>query len=368
MLSLTLTFPTLYIKMYLKIFIYILILNVSYTQSDSFILFNNSRYGAIPSEIGPIGGGDGYKLLYNRGDYVVNDLDELIMALSLSKSGDIIFVPGGIEINLTARIYIEQLILKIPSGVSLVSDRGYEGSKGALLFSDAIDTPVMILAGGPDVHISGFRIQGPNSKRYLDHHNTAYGKGGKGRSYYYKFPNSRGIKTNYSRLEVDNCDISGFSHAGIYLNKGNNHYIHHNKIHHCQYQGLGYGVCLNSASSVIEYNKFNWNRHSIAGTGVTGCSYIARHNIEEGESLGHCFDMHGGIDRKDGTDISGTDIEIYNNTFNATNLSVMIRGKPQKRISIHSNWFKTHNSIKKAVKVQSNGEIFNNYFKNGKKK
>ncbi|MFA7492559.1 MAG: hypothetical protein WCZ43_03465 [Proteiniphilum sp.] len=35
----------------------------------------------------------------------------------------------------------------------------------------------------------------------------------------------------------------------------------------------------------------NSNRHSIAGTGESGCGYIAKNNIECGESLSHCFDM-----------------------------------------------------------------------------
>ena len=44
--------------------------------------------------------------------------------------------------------------------------------------------------------------------------------------------------------------------------------MHHNFIHHNQYNGLGYGVCHGSAYSLIEANLFDANRHSIAGTGV----------------------------------------------------------------------------------------------------
>jgi len=58
---------------------------------------------------------------------------------------------------------------------------------------------------------------------------------------------------------------------------------------------------------MIERNWFNHNRHSIAGTGKPGCGYLACHNVEAGTSLSHCFDMHGGRDRKDGTDTAGTD-------------------------------------------------------------
>ena len=66
----------------------------------------------------------------------------------------------------TTRIYIEQLVLEVPAGVTLAGERGNNGSRGALLTSDALKTPVMIRAGGPDVRITGLRLQGPCPKRY----------------------------------------------------------------------------------------------------------------------------------------------------------------------------------------------------------
>ena len=105
---------------------------------------------------------------------------------------------------------------------------------------------------GPDVRITGLRIRGPNPKRYMDHHRRSIAEG-RGSEYYYKFPFSRGIEMGHSGLEVDNCELSGFSHAAIYLVKGDRHHIHHNFIHHCQYQGLGYGVVLDVASSLINF-------------------------------------------------------------------------------------------------------------------
>ena len=59
------------------------------------------------------------------------------------------------------------------------------------------------------------------------------------------------------RLEVDDCEIAGWSHAAIYLKGGIGHHVHHSFVHHNQYQGLGYGVCHDVAESLIERNLFD---------------------------------------------------------------------------------------------------------------
>jgi len=328
----------------------------------TWVKIDGAVYGARADERGPIGGGPGYANIVTEGDFTARSLDALLEALTKAKAGQVVFLPGETEIDLTARIYIEQLVLDVPAGVTLAGDRGHDGSAGALLTSDALETPVMIRAAGPGVRITGLRIAGPNSKRYLDHHRRSFGPDGEGHKYYYKLPTSNAITTEYERLEVDNCEISGFSHAGVYLTTGKGHHIHHNYIHHCQYQGLGYGVCHNTASSLIEYNRFDWNRHSIAGTGRPGNSYVARHNVELGVSLSHCFDMHGGRDRKDGTDIAGTAIEIYNNTFGAPQTPVVIRGVPQEKCEVHHNWFLRHSGPEQAVRASARTRVFKNAY------
>lgn len=354
-------------KCRLKIFTIVLaLLSITWSCINAeemiWVEIDNTIYGAVADRLGPVGGGNGYENVITKGDYIVKDLDALLEALSKAKTGQVIFIPGETEIDLTALIYIEQLVLEVPGGVTLAGERGHNGSKGALITSDALKTPVIFSAAGPNVRITGLRIRGPNPKRYLDHHRRSFGKGGDGRKYYYKFPTSNGIKTDHPRLEVDNCEISAFAHAGIRLRKGEGHHIHHNFIHHCQYDGLGYGVSHDTSSSLIEYNVFNWNRHSIAGTGRPGCSYVARYNVEIGVSLGHCFDMHGGRDRKDGTDIAGTAIEIYNNTFLAPQTPVAIRGVPQEKCEIHHNWFQKHDNATQAVKASAKTMVENNAF------
>jgi hypothetical protein len=324
------------------------------------VKIGETTYGARADERGPIGGGQGYTRVVKKGDFVVKDLDGLLDALAKAHAGQTVFIPGETEIDLTARIYIEQLLLEVPAGVTLAGERGNSGYRGALLTSDALKTPVMIRDGGPDVRITGLRIQGPCPKRYLDHHRRSFGPGGGGHTYYYKFPTSDGVTTQHYRLEVDNCEISAFAHAGISLGQGEGHCIHHNFIHQCQYNGLGYGVSHDRASSLIEYNRFDWNRHSLAGTGRPGCSYVARNNVELGELLSHCFDMHGGRDRKDGTDIAGTTIEIYNNTFRAPQPAAVIRGVPEEKCDVNHNWFLRYaqQSVRAAAKTHTHDNAY----------
>jgi len=291
-------------------------------------------YGAKADERGPIGGGAGYVDVLKDGDFVVKDLESLTKALKEVKTGQVIFVPGETEIDLTTFVYLNGLVLDVPKGATLGGERGRKGSKGALLTSDALNTPVMLNVVGPDVRITGIRLRGPNPKVYKDHHNRSFGKGGRGHDYYYKFPISDGIKTEHDRLEVDNCEISGFSRAGVRLLRGDGHQIHHNYIHHCQYAGLGYGVCVDDTFPLIEYNILEQARHSIADTGVPGSGYTARHNVV---GRGN-FDMHGGRDRHDGTNIAGKSLVIQNNTFFSRAHAVNIRGVPEKETKISRNW------------------------------
>ncbi len=319
-------------------------------------------YGARPDDGGPLGGGRGYAGIVCKGDFTVRDLDELLDALSRARPGRTVFLPGDVVIDMSPRIYIEQAVLEIPAGVTLASDRGRDGSQGALIFSDALKTPALIRCKGPDVRITGLRLRGPDPRRRIAHYERSLGPNGKGRSYYYRFPVSDGIVSRFPRLRVDNCEISAFSHGGVYLQAGDGHRIDHCHIHHCQFQGLGYGVSLGPASATIEFNRFDVNRHSIAATGAPGSSYRALNNLVGETSLSHLFDMHGGRDRKDGTNIAGTRIEIRNNTFLAPQIPVLIRGVPQEKCDVTRNWFVRHASAADAVGAEENTYVFDNAF------
>jgi len=72
-------------------------------------------YGAMPDDQGPIGGGHGYANVVTGGDYTVENLEELLDALSKAKAGEIIFIGGETVIDLTARIYIDEIVKSSPT-------------------------------------------------------------------------------------------------------------------------------------------------------------------------------------------------------------------------------------------------------------
>jgi len=323
-------------------------------------------YGAKADERGPIGGGEGYRGIVTKGDYRVTGLDELVAALGKAQAGQVVLVAGEAEIDCTTRVYIDKLVLEVPGGVTLAGERGRGGSRGALIYSDALATRPLIRAGGAKVRITGLRLRGPNPERRIYHHRRSFAEK-RGHTYYYKFPVSDGIISEHGDLEVDNCELAGWSHGAITLRGGTGSQVHHNYIHHNQYNGLGYGLSLDRAETTIQYNLFDFNRHSIAGTGRPGTNYEASHNIELGDSLSHCFDMHGGRDRKDGTDIAGTWIRIHHNTFRARQTPIVIRGTPEKECRVWGNWFWHHsksgeNGGRPAVRSEKKTNVENNWY------
>ena len=306
----------------------------------------------------PVGGGNGYRQLFNRGDHYVTDRAGLLVALKMAKPHEMIYVDSAAVIDLTG---LDSLC--IPGGVTLAGSRGKNGSKGALLFTKKLDTPTLFITGGPDVRITGLRFAGPDTTRRTRQLKNLLKSGG--REGYYSIPINDGIISHHSGLLIDNCEWYGWNHAAIFLKPGAwNAKIYHNYIHHCQREGLGYGVCLDKSSAIIEGNLFNWCRHAIAATGRPRTEYKARYNLVLEYANGHSFDMHGGADREDGTDIAGQKVLIHHNTFLATDVAaVVIRGRPLEVSKIHHNFFK-HKSIDAAVKqtnFKGNLEVYDNF-------
>lgn len=319
-------------------------------------------YGARPDATGPIGGGSGYTKVVTSGQYIVKTIDELLVALGKVKAGEVIYIDPAAELDFTALVYAEKLVLQVPEGVTIASNRGQDGSLGALICTEAFQTSPLFATLGPDVRFTGLRIRGPDPQTRLDHHRRAFSSGRPAKeasAYYYSLPNSNGIQTTFPRLEVDNCELSGWSHGAIHLMAGDGHHIHHNYIHHNQRNGLGYGVSHGygeQAVSLIEYNVFDYNRHSIAATGKPGNAYEAANNVELGHAISHYFDMHGGRDRNDGTDIAGDWMKIHHNTFQlAQQAAVVARGVPQQEAEVHHNWF-AHPQVKGPVRPEPTPE------------
>jgi len=317
---------------------------LKYKDSIS-IKIGDTVYGAYTEEgASPLGGGAGYERIVTSGDHTVTSYAGLKSACEKAKSGEVIFIPSGTLIDLTCEEKKGGYYIELPSGVTLASDRGRvkeDGnvSTGAMIRGwgggKAIANGFVIC--GEDVRITGLTFEGPDPWRHVPHHTRSfYGEDKRGLDYYFTLPMSSGIYFPKKGCELDNCEISGFCNTAL-LTAGEDTHVHHNYIHHNQIKGLGYGVYVGHGGGVIEYNLFNYNRHSIASAGYEDSWYIARYNVDMGEILDHVYDLHGGADRKDGTKISGKFAEMYNNTFLPDDRPYHVRGIPVEYQKFYHN-------------------------------
>jgi hypothetical protein len=155
----------------------------------------------------------------------------------------------------------------------------------------------------------------------------------------YEFPITRGIHVMANDVAIKDCEISGFSHAAIYAENAVNLLVENNYIHHNQRWGLGYGVALHLlATAKIIKNKFDHNRHSIAGSGSAGQSYEAGYNWFGKNHSASPLDMHGGKDRGDGTQIAGKIVYMHHNTIlDDVNYAFIHRGIAQDYVIFEHN-------------------------------
>jgi len=212
-----------------------------------------------------------------------------------------------------------------------------------------------MLYAGNNVRITGLRIMGPDPLMRTLEMFVIRSQGKR----YDTIPYSVGIYTNNDSLEVDNCELFNWSRSAIYFkNGGNLGYVHNNYFNHNQRSGLGYGIEIDVGDAIIESNLFDWNRHCISGLGKKGTSYEAYNNLVLENANGHSFDMHGGTDRGDNSDIAGDIILIYNNTFGADHVyAVMIRGIPQVECCIYKNIFAQDNVSKAVIQMNQQGNL-----------
>jgi hypothetical protein len=290
----------------------------------------------------PIGGGPGYRDIKTHGDFTVRTVDELLAAFKQAKAGHVIFVPDGVEMDMTGR---QNLLL--PAGVTLAGTRGLKGSLGARLFTTLRTTSPLMRTTGDGTRVTGLRLEGPYAGTE-------------------KIPTfAQCLSMAHDGCEVDNCEIYNWNCVGIGVGGGGTVRVHHNFIHHCQLSGYGYGVSTGRANTFIIANKFDWCRHHIASSGSPGDCYEAAWNLVMQNATGHNFDMHGGSDRGDGTNIAGDWMEIHHNTFLGKQKAVGIRGVPSQGANIHHNWFAM--PVKQTVFTGGNTRIYRNVYGPDKK-
>ncbi|MGC9317336.1 MAG: right-handed parallel beta-helix repeat-containing protein [Armatimonadota bacterium] len=283
----------------------------------------------------PIGGGEGYGRILEGGDFTATTAEELVGALQQAQPGQVIYLPDGVEIDLT-----EHGTLAIPEGVTLAGSRGRDGSPGALIH---MDDAGRMFSAGDNVRLTGLRFRG--------HYGGSERIG----------ESSRFISLGGWSPEIDNCEIYNFNVSGIGVGSGAmDVQIHHNFIHHCQRGGLGYGISLSSSDVHIIANIFDYCRHHIASSGSPGSGYEAAWNLVLEHATSHHFDMHGGRDRGDGTDIAGDWMHVHHNTFRSTQRHVVIRGVPSDGAEVHHNWFAAEPG--KAVVTGGNTRVYRNVY------
>jgi tellurite resistance-related uncharacterized protein len=266
-----------------------------------------------------LGGGDGYPrtVPQSEADYLVSTLSELKSAFDSASRGDVVYVDPAAE------IYTGSSEMVVPEGITLASDRGIDGSSGGRLYTDQ-DPWSMLEVTNPDVRVTGLRIAG----RLRDWAEYQDGEAG------------TGVHVGATGVEVDNCELYGFTFASVRVKNDSirlEPHIHHNAMHHNAMDGWGYGVSTATGHALIEYNEFWHNRHSIAGAGENG--YTARYNhVKFDAGISHHFDMHRP---------GGTSVRIHHNTFEPVYNDwkdkklpgVAIRGTPSDSADIWNNWF-----------------------------
>lgn len=282
----------------------------------------------------PVGGGEGYRDIRTNGDFTVTTAEEFLSALKQAQSDSVIFIPDGVEIDLT-----ETATMTIPASVTLAGTRGLDGSAGALL--KCLRSGVMFTTGGDRVRLTGLRFEGP----YGGNERVA--------------TSATFMTINHYGADVDNCEIYNFNVNGIVVNATGAH-IHHNFLHHIWKAGLGYPVRVNTSDTRIIANRFDYGRHPIASGGFPGNGYEAAYNWCGPNMISHEFDMHGGRDRGDGTNIAGDWMHIHHNTFESTRTHIGIRGIPSHGAWIHNNWFAGPASEK--VSSGGNTHVYHNVY------
>ena len=315
-------------------------------------------YGAEALPGLPFGGGPTYDRIVTAGDatVTVTSVGDLIACLPDLSPGSCVFIPGSACLDFTANHYGDKLPpLVVPAGVTVASDRGHDGSPGALLVSDDVSLSAFFETGGDGCRFTGFRLRGPARGEYFEHWRRTTGGGAPG---YYALPTLRGIVCGHSTTVIDNLLLSEFSHAGILVASGDCN-ISASHIAGCRRKGLGYGITVRQASAIIHRNIFGENRHSIASTGEPGSSYRVRNNLFVAQGSSHTVDVH----KDASTSAAGDSIDVQSNCFShpAAHPAVYLRALPTGLCLVRRNWFQNyHASGVKAVRVNTIARVDDN--------
>lgn len=268
-------------------------------------------------------------------EHVVDSMAGFRDALEAVGDGETIYIDDDATLDCSG----ESELRVGADNVTIASGRGRDGSDGALLTTASYPRNLFrFRADG--VRLTGLRLAGPRSD-YFDPREQSSDP---------EDYNSSAVHILGDHWEVDNCELAGWTFAAIesgartYIVSG---HAHHNYIHHCQMETLGYGAELYNGHSLLEYNHFDACRHAIAAFGHPENSYEARCNLVGPETVSHAFDMHRLEESTDHDgDEAGKFVDIHRNTVLFTEdiqgraqEAVAIRGVPAMPCRIDRNWF-----------------------------
>lgn len=267
-------------------------------------------------------------------DFIVHDVKDFLKAISIAEPGNTIYIRDTSYLDLSDY----ELPVIINKSLNIVSGRNSDNANGATLYSKA-PGKTLIKIDADNVTIHGLKILGNDSEIGTE-------------AYIPSVTTGLSIENN-NFLRVENCEISGWSFAGIRFFNSHGNIMLRNYIHHNRRKGLGYGISLHNnpgikTEALITCNNFEYNRHDIAASGNEGQSYEASYNIIGIRSEGiHSFDMHG--KNGDIEKIAGTRISIHNNIFLSNiGFAIKIRGIPEEKANIYNNFF-AHQFQKEAI-------------------
>ncbi len=271
---------------------------------------------------------------------IVSTREDLEAALEAAQPSDVIYVADDASIDLTGGSRP-----CVPEGVWLAGGRGRDGLPGGELYTTEIVSSAMLEVCGDDARITGLRLIGPDPDECPPTYpNSCSGEDNTGGVNCRDCePRPVGVRIQDAHgAEVDNNEMAGWSNAALRFDNSLGGSVHHNHIHHTQRQGLGYGVVLYGTEGTeveIAWNRFNYNRHAVAGSGDAGQSYHAHNNLILEHAIGHVFDMHGSNENTGNeSPDAGTRIDIHQNTVLVPDhYSMVIRGRPTEGAWLYDN-------------------------------
>jgi len=303
------------------------------------------------SQISPI-------VIYNSDFIIIENETHFLDLLSITdnriESGSKLYFPNDIRIDLSGKYGTV-----IEENVTLLGARGVSGKIGTAFYTMDFSNPSNYVAEKPmfsvignNVTISSLIFEGP----------APIGDPGD-----FDWKEGRyGIEVNHdstileSNIEILNNEFYGFGHAGISIEKtftsdiwNSKVRIEHNFIHdNMQFQsgisGTGYGIVINDAYPVMQYNEFGLNRHDVAHTGYfhgENSNYVSgyefAYNLLHLGATDHLVDVHcyGKENSTNCEDYAGDFVHIHNNLFFDSQVAIAVRGAPTIGVCIYDNEF-----------------------------